>query len=134
LRELGKSVLISSHILPELSEMCDALTIIDRGKLVFTGSVEALSIKMQMGAPLLIRLARDAPAEAIDDAVSALAQFPGVTGIDAMEDNVLRVEVPHDDTAVCALNRLLVERGLPVADLHRDRMNLEHVFLEVTQG
>ena len=45
LREMGKTVLISSHILPELSEMCDALTIIDHGKLVFSGSVEALNEK-----------------------------------------------------------------------------------------
>lgn len=40
LKELGKTVLISSHILPELSEMCDSLTIIDHGRLVFSGSVE----------------------------------------------------------------------------------------------
>ena len=64
LRAMGKSVLISSHILPELSEMCDALTIIDKGKLVFSGSVEALSRKMQGDAPLEIRLMRDADARA----------------------------------------------------------------------
>ena len=43
LKEMGKTIVISSHILPELSEMCDALTIIDHGKLVFSGSVEALN-------------------------------------------------------------------------------------------
>ena len=48
LREMGKTVLISSHILPELSEMCDSLTILDHGKLVFSGSVDALSEKMNV--------------------------------------------------------------------------------------
>ena len=46
LREMGKTVLISSHILPELAEMCDSLTILDHGQLVFSGSVDALSDRM----------------------------------------------------------------------------------------
>ena len=52
LREMGKTVLISSHILPELAEMCDSLTILDHGELVFSGSVEALNDKMNGNAPL----------------------------------------------------------------------------------
>ncbi len=134
LREMGKSVLISSHILPELSEMCDALTIIDKGKLVFSGSVEALSRKMQGDAPLEIRLARDADDRAIDDVVSILSEFPGVTSIEALEEKVLLVELMQDDKRVAALIRLLVERNIPIIDVHRRRMNLEHVFLEVTEG
>ena len=56
LREMGKTVLISSHILPELAEMCDSLTILDHGELVFSGGVEELSDKMNGNAPLDIRL------------------------------------------------------------------------------
>ena len=58
LKDMGKTVLISSHILPELSEMCDSLTIIDHGNLVFSGTVDALSQKMNGNAPLDIRLPR----------------------------------------------------------------------------
>jgi ABC-2 type transport system ATP-binding protein len=134
LRAMGKSVLISSHILPELSEMCDALTIIDKGKLVFSGSVEALSRKMQGDAPLEVRLAKGADERFLEDAVSILSEFPGVTGIEALEGGVLSVEIPPDDGKVSSLIRRLVEREIPVADVHRRKMNLEHVFLEVTQG
>lgn len=134
LRAMGKSVLISSHILPELSEMCDALTIIDKGKLVFSGSVEALSRKMQGDAPLEVRLAKGADERFLDDAVSILSEFPGVTAIEALEGGVLSVEIPQDDGKVSNLIRRLVEREIPVADVHRRKMNLEHVFLEVTQG
>jgi ABC-2 type transport system ATP-binding protein len=134
LRGMGKSVLISSHILPELSEMCDALTIIDKGKLVFSGSVEALSRKMQGDAPLEIRLKRDADARAMDGAVSILSEFPGVTAIEALEGWVLSVEIDQDDGKVASLIRRLVEGEVPVTDVHRRRMNLEHVFLEVTEG
>jgi ABC-2 type transport system ATP-binding protein len=134
LREMGKSVLISSHILPELSEMCDALTIIDQGKLVFSGSVDALSRKMQGDAPLEVRLAKDADERQLDDAVSILSEFPGVTAIEALEGKLLSVELTQDDRKVSQLIRRLVENEVPVVDVHRRRMNLEHVFLEVTQG
>jgi ABC-2 type transport system ATP-binding protein len=134
LRAMGKSVLISSHILPELSEMCDALTIIDKGKLVFSGSVEALARKMQGDAPLEIRLAGDADERALDDAVSILSEFPGVTAIEALEGGLLAVELVQDDRKVAGLIRRLIEGEVPVVDVHRRRMNLEHVFLEVTQG
>ena len=60
LRQMGKTILISSHILPELSEMCDSLTILDHGRLVFSGTVEALSEKMNGSAPLgVLRFERD---------------------------------------------------------------------------
>ena len=60
LKDMGKTVLISSHILPELSEMCDSLTIIDHGRLVFSGSVEELGRHMSGNAPIRVRLAGDA--------------------------------------------------------------------------
>lgn len=134
LRAMGKSVLISSHILPELSEMCDALTIIDKGRLVFSGSVDALSRKMQGDAPLEIRLVKGAEERALDDAVSLLSEFPGVTAIEVLEGNLLQVELGQDDQKVSHLIRRLVESEIPLADVHRQKMNLEHVFLEVTQG
>ncbi|MEG0767874.1 MAG: ABC transporter ATP-binding protein, partial [Clostridia bacterium] len=56
LKELNKTVLISSHILPELSELCDSLSIIDHGKLIFSGDMDALAHRIHGEAPLLIRV------------------------------------------------------------------------------
>ena len=55
LREMGKTVLISSHILPEMSELCDSLTILNRGQLVLSEDVKSLSARMNGSAPLEIR-------------------------------------------------------------------------------
>lgn len=129
LKDMGKTVLISSHILPELSEMCDALTIIDHGHLVFSGTVDALSRKMNGNAPIDIRLLHDQ----IDAAAAILKENPDVSGIELAESLLLRVTFDGDEAAAAALLRRLLAGDIAVADFHRAPMNLEKVFMEVTQ-
>lgn len=129
LKDMGKTVLISSHILPELSEMCDSLTIIDHGNLVFSGTVDALSRKMNGSAPLDIRLLRDQ----VDAAATILKEFPGVTGIELADAQLLRVDFDGDEQAAAQLLKKLLLGDIAVADFHRAQMNLEKVFMEVTQ-
>jgi len=133
LREMGKTVLISSHILPELSEMCDSLTILDHGELVFSGSVEQLADRMNGNAPLEIRLSESGGAEAAEQAVHCLREMPFVTEILQDDPTLLRVRLDGDREACTAVLRELVLRGVPVSDFHRASMNLEKVFMEVTQ-
>lgn len=133
LKSLGKTVLISSHILPELSEMCDSLTIIDHGRLVFSGTVEALGQRMSGNAPLSVQLLQQATAETMDTAERLLREFPGVTGVSREPDRVFHVSFTGDPTQAAALLRSLVNAGLPLADFHRAPVNLEKVFMEVTQ-
>lgn len=129
LKDMGKTVLISSHILPELSEMCDSLTIIDHGKLVFSGSVDALSKKMNGNAPLDIRLLNDQ----VDAAAVTLKEIPGVTGIELTDERLLRVAFDGDEQAAAQLLKKLLTDDIAVADFHRAPLNLEKVFMEVTQ-
>ena len=133
LRDMKKTVLISSHILPELSEMCDSLTIIDHGKLVFTGSVEALDRKMNGDAPIDIRFAPGAGEESVDAAVALLKQYPGVSGITQEDARTLRVETSAQLAGTDALLRALIEAGAPVEDFPRAPMNLEKGFMEGTR-
>ena len=133
LREMGKTVMISSHILPELAEMCDSLTILDHGRLVFSGSVEALSDRMNGNAPLDIRLTEGCGEENVESAVRCLKELPAVTEILQEEPYLLRVRLA-DGADVCPdVLRELVMKGVPVSDFHRAPMNLEKVFMEVTQ-
>lgn len=132
LKEMGKTVLISSHILPELSEMCDSLTILDHGKLVFTGTVEALSRKMNGDAPLDIRLVPGCGENQVENAVMALRQMPCVTAITEEEPYLLRVRLQGEEDACADILRALLSAGAPVHDFHRAPMNLEKVFMEVT--
>ncbi|MBQ9402709.1 MAG: ABC transporter ATP-binding protein [Eubacteriales bacterium] len=133
LREMGKTVLISSHILPELSEMCDSLTILDHGELVFSGTVDELSDRMNGNAPLDIRLAETAGAEAVEEAVRCLREMPYITEILQEEPFLLRVRLEGGEDVCMAAMRELVTRNIPVCDFHRAPMNLEKVFMEVTQ-
>ena len=81
LKDMGKTVFISSHILPELSEMCDSLTIIDHGHLIFSGSVQALSDKMNGNAPVEIRFLPGTDEQALQDAATLLRELPFVKQI-----------------------------------------------------
>ena len=134
LREMGKTVLISSHILPELAEMCDSLTILDHGQLVFSGSVEALSDRMNGNAPLDIRLTEGCGEENVESAVRCLKELPSVTEIVKEEPYLLRVRLQEGADCCPDVLRQLVMKGVPVCDFHRAPMNLEKVFMEVTQG
>ena len=134
LREMGKTVLISSHILPELAEMCDSLTILDHGELVFSGSVEALNDKMNGNAPLDIRLTEGCGEENVEMAVRCLKEMPAVTEILREEPYLLRIRLTNDADVCPDVLRQLVMKGVPVSDFHRAPMNLEKVFMEVTQG
>ena len=133
LREMGKTVLISSHILPELAEMCDSLTILDHGELVFSGSVEALSDKMNGNAPLDIRLTEGCAEAEVEAAVRSLKELPAVTDITQEEPFLLRVRLAEGGDSCPDVLRKLVMKGVPVCDFHRAPMNLEKVFMEVTQ-
>ena len=134
LREMGKTVLISSHILPELAEMCDSLTILDHGELVFSGSVEALNDKMNGNVPLDIRLTEGCGEENVETAVRCLKEMPAVTEILREEPYLLRIRLTNDADVCPDVLRQLVMKGVPVSDFHRAPMNLEKVFMEVTQG
>ena len=133
LREMGKSVMISSHILPELSEMCDSLTILDHGRLVFSGSVDALSDLMNGNAPLDIRLAEGSGEAGVEAAVTCLKEMPCITEILQEEPLLLRVRVDGGEDMCAAVLREMAVRGIPVCDFHRAPMNLEKVFMEVTK-
>ena len=133
LRDMGKTILISSHILPELSEMCDSLTIIDHGKLAFSGPVAELSKKMRGQSPLEILLAEGAAGEQMAMAVGLLKEYPGITGILQPEERLLRVEFEGGSRETAALLQALLQKGIPVADFHKAPVNLEKVFMEVTQ-
>ena len=105
LREMGKTVLISSHILPELAEMCDSLTILDHGQLVFSGSVEELSDKMNGNAPLDIRLTEGCGEENVDAAVRCLKEMPAVNEILREEPYLLRIRLENGADEGCAGDR-----------------------------
>jgi len=126
LKRMGKTILISSHILAELSEICDCVGIIDRGKVVIQGSVDQIVQRMAGETVVRFRVLRD-----VDRAVKLLKEQPMVTGI-VQEDLVLEIACKGTDEELWNLLRTLVNNEIPVISFNKVDGNLEHIFMEVT--
>lgn len=130
--QMGKTVLISSHILPELSQMCSSMSILERGKLVFSGTVESLEAKIHAKADLIVRFA-EKPGE--DAAVRAREAIRAAFDLlpEEREPGLWRVGAPESDEGDARLLAQLMALGLPVCEFKREKATLEQVFMEVTR-
>jgi ABC-2 type transport system ATP-binding protein len=132
LREMGKTILISSHILPELAEMCTSVGIIDQGRLLRSGPIAEIERSLRAGTLLRVDLL-GGPAEA----VAWLGNEPGVSSVleaPAPAAGTTRLEVAFDGTPAeqADLLRRMVEAGHPVSGFAQATSDLEEIFLRVT--
>ena len=124
----GKTVLISSHILTELAEMCDSVGIIEQGKLLATGSVDEIQQQQVEKKALLVRVL-----ERSSEAATVLKSLEHVEEV-VIDGELIRFEFAGDMKDQAELLAFLVARGFPVAECTSHRKSLEDVFLQVTQG
>jgi ABC-2 type transport system ATP-binding protein len=126
LRSMGKTILVSSHILLELAEMCTSIGIIERGRMVAAGSVEQL-LGRATERRALIRVLSDR-----DGAVQRLcsAGMPATPGQTA---DALEVAYSGDDTVAAALLGRILECGIAVVSFVPTVVTLEDVFLDLTE-
>ena len=127
--QMGKTVLISSHILPELSELCTSVTVLQKGRAVFSGSVDEMERRMH-GAPLVIRLAETPEESVLKQAAKALETLFGQ--LPAMTPGEWRVEAQAGEQTDAQALRTLVDLGMPVYGFGREHATLEKAFMEVT--
>lgn len=127
LRDQGKTILISSHILPELSEICTNIGILDEGKLVLEGSIDAILSKINVSSPLIISVCG-----ALDTALGILRSHPCVETITIREPEI-SVGFQGDRQDEAALLQQLVDAEVPVFGFVREKGNLESVFMEITE-
>ncbi|MCY1039925.1 ABC transporter ATP-binding protein [Corallococcus sp. bb12-1] len=145
LADQGKAVIISSHILTELAEICDSCVIIEQGRLLAQGRVEDL---LRSGADasqrveLVVRLAAGAEGEAMGARAERLMlEQPRVKDV-TREAGSLRVRLELEqgsgpmqaEAAAAALLATLVAQGLPVCAFSPRERNLEDAFMTVTKG
>jgi len=129
LKSLGKTILLSSHILPELSSVCDRVGIIFKGKLLAQGSVREITSRLQEN--LVIAITVDAGAER---AKALLERVEGVESVAAMDDSQLSLVYSGSRGEVGAILSLLVREGIPVRWFSENEADLENVFLRITRG
>ena len=132
LRELGsmgKTIIVSSHILSELAEMCDSIGIIERGELVVSGPVAEISRQAQQGHTLRIKTLN---AE-FEDVEAILRNQLGVGNIHPVNGS-LEVEFLGDDNATATLLETLIAAGIRVTSFAEISSDLEDIFLRLTKG
>jgi ABC-2 type transport system ATP-binding protein len=130
LRTLGKTILISSHILPELEELCTSVAIVDHGQVLAQGRVADIERRLRFGAVLRVRFLLEG--EALEAARASLAADPDVATAMILEDGTIELGFRGDDAATARLLAGTVAAGLPVVSFARAASDLEELFLQVT--
>jgi ABC-2 type transport system ATP-binding protein len=130
LRSMGKTIVISSHILPELEELCTSVAIVDRGQVLAHGRVSDIEKRLRFGAVLRVRLLLEG--EALEAARSWFAADPDVASAVILADGTIELGFRGDDTASARLLAASVTAGLPLVSFARAASDLEELFLQVT--
>ncbi|WP_438446263.1 ATP-binding cassette domain-containing protein [Gorillibacterium sp. sgz5001074] len=128
LKAMGKTILISSHILPELAEMVDEIGVIEQGKLIAKGRVADIQNRMRVNRVLHIRLL-----EKEEAAVAFLRDEPLVTMV-LQDEKGIHVHFTGQDADQTELLVRMIGLGYQVLTFHEMETNLEDVFLEITKG
>jgi ABC-2 type transport system ATP-binding protein len=131
IRELaadGKTILLSSHILTELAEMCDLVTVIEKGRILATGTVEEILSGVRRHRILSVRMAGNT-----DGVERFLLEQPGVQNVHEAGGR-MRFEFEGDDDAQAELVGRLVAAGFRILEFTAHGAGLEDLFIEITQG
>jgi len=126
IREVGSehSVIISTHILPEVEMVCDQVQIIDKGKLVFNGSIDVLK-RQRIGNKLLVGL-RNPPS------VEELLKITGVSEAEILPSGLMRVRFEDGAMPAEAIVQTAVQQGWGLHQIAPDQTSLEDVFMQLT--
>lgn len=134
LGSMGKTIIVSSHILPELSDFCNRIGIMERSRLLIEGDVETIIRQLQPTRQLLIT-----PLGGVTAAVPIRVALEAMEGIERAtvengDDGTLRVAFTGGATEQALLLRTLIEDGHQICSLTEAAMDLEDVFMRVTTG
>jgi ABC-2 type transport system ATP-binding protein len=129
LADMGKAVLVSSHILPELADVCDTVGILSGGKLIASGPVQEILRNLRQKRLMEIHVLKHA-----DKAREALASAPGTwEPVAGGTNGTLRYEVQADEQQLAQTLLLLLHSRVPVLSFHEVQADLEDVFMTLTK-
>jgi ABC-2 type transport system ATP-binding protein len=132
LRALGKTIVISSHILPELEELCTSVAIVDHGQVLAQGRVSDIEKRLRYGAVLRVRVLGES--HAVEAARDHFAADPRVASATILDDGEVELGFRGDDDESAALLARAITAGIRIASFARAASDLEELFLQVTSG
>ena len=128
LNEAGKTIIISSHILHEISELVTGLAIIEDGKVVMSGSIESIERKMHIENPIVIKVEKGA-----DIVAEILKEEEAVINLTITEDNEFYVNYNGSKEDEGYLLKRMIEAGVLVSSFSRRGHDLESVFIKIME-
>lgn len=126
--KMDKTILISSHILTEMSELCNKVAIIEQGKLVMAGAVAEISNRLEGGLRLVIRVK-----DSLEEACAFAANLPGIAGVEPRDGHLEATYVGEPDAQHEVLSAL-VTGGFRVQSFTEQETNLESMYMRLTRG
>jgi ABC-2 type transport system ATP-binding protein len=128
LQRLGKTIIISSHILSELQTLCNRVAIIEKGKLIYSGPVGGARTQVGAGHVYWVRVVDDSPR-----AIEILKARQEVLEANVV-DGQIKLTLASQDTDPSFIADTIVRNGFKLTGLWEDELGLEEVFLRVTKG
>lgn len=128
LQRMGKTIIISSHILSELQTLCNRVAIIEKGKLIYSGPVQGAQQQIRDSAVFWVRIKGDH-----EGAAKCLASHADVLGTEYVEDR-LKVTLSSHEVDPSFIPELLIQGGFRLIEFYEDEVGLEKVFMHVTKG
>ncbi|MAE64375.1 MAG: multidrug ABC transporter ATP-binding protein [Phycisphaeraceae bacterium] len=128
LHRMGKTILISSHILLELADLCNKVGIIERGEMRFTGTVQEIMDRARVEVVLHVGVA-----DRIDDASQLVERVQGVSSVER-RDGHLRLVLDQKQGDPSLVAHHLVAKGFRLTRLEEEKVNLETAFMRLTKG
>ncbi|MDR1289807.1 MAG: ABC transporter ATP-binding protein [Planctomycetaceae bacterium] len=127
LREQGKAILISSHILPELGEICDGVAFIEKGKLLRAGKIDNIIESIGLRQTTMIR----AKNCGLEELLKIVLEEPVVQTAQIVGNEVAVIMVDDTDTSILST---LIAKGVQIAEFRQHKAHLEDLFLNITKG
>ena len=128
LRRMGKTIIISSHILHELAELCTTVGIIEQGEMLFHGPITEIIDRVRTGTKLHVRVT-----EQQDLAALLLERTKGIRSV-AQTDGLLVVELERQTHDFSPIAKLLIQNNFKVREIKEEEINLETAFMRLTKG
>jgi ABC-2 type transport system ATP-binding protein len=131
LRSMGKTILVSSHILPELADICNKIGIIERGRLLFDGDVESAIRQVRQRTVLSVQVANNMNHMAKDQ----LSSHMDIDTVELKADEERQlVTLKEGVTDGSFIAELLIKAGFRLKTLKEEEIDLEDVFMGITKG